>query len=113
MLLVTESVLPSPESARDVSDYPLPSCNTPFSQHTMTRRKFGLPFESAKISVAMANVFITIKGSQETTSTQEYDLIEQSLARWCNTSRSEFMTRPRDDQEKLLTDSDGMDINSR
>ena len=88
MLLVTESVLPSPVSARDVSDFS-PFCNTPFDQYKIARNGFGAPFEHAKISVAMAKVFITVNNGQEV-STQEHELIEQSLVHWCNTSRTGF-----------------------
>ncbi len=86
MLLVTESVLPSPVSARDVSDYS-PFYNIPFDQYKAMRSGFGVPFEHAEISAAMASVFITVNNGQETTSTQERDLIEQSLMHWCNISR--------------------------
>jgi 23S rRNA A1618 N6-methylase RlmF len=92
MLLVTESVLPSPVSARDVSDYS-PFYNTPFDQYKAIRNGFGVPFEHAEISAAMANVFITVDNDQETTSTQERNLIEQSLIYWCNISRTGFMAK--------------------
>lgn len=107
MLPDTESVLPSPVSARDVSDYSSPSCNIPFDQYKAIRDSFGVPFESAKISVAMAKVFITMNGSQEAALTQEHNLVEQSLVHWCNTGRTEFIAKYRDAQEVLQTCSDG------
>jgi len=106
MLLVTESVLSSPVSARDVSDY-YSSCNIPFDQYKSIRNDFGIPFEHAQISVAMAKVFIAVNNDQETTSTQERELIEQSLMHWCNTSRTGFLAKHRGTQEMLLTNSGG------
>lgn len=90
MLLVTESVSPSPLSSRDVSGYS-PSYNIPLDPHGFVRNGSGTPYESTKTSVAMAKVFITVKDSQAAATLRESELIEQSLERWCNTSRMEFM----------------------
>ena len=94
MLLVTESVLSSPVSARDVSNYS-PFYNTPFDQYKTIRNGFGVPFAHAEIADAMASVFITVDNGQETTSTQRRDLTGQSLMHWCNVSRMGFMAKNR------------------
>ena len=90
MLLVTESGLPYSVSIRDVSDYPTSSCNIPFEQHKAIRNDCMVPLEPAETPVAIAKVFVTMNGSQETALTQEHDLVEQSLAQWCNVGRTEF-----------------------
>lgn len=89
MLLVTESVLSSPVSARDVSYYS-PSYNIPFDQYRFAHNGSDAPDEPAKISVAMAKIFITANDGQAAAPMREQELIEQSLVHWCNTSRTEF-----------------------
>ena len=87
MLLVTESALPSQVSARDVSDYS-PSYNISFDQDKAASNGCGIPHEPEKSAIAMAKVFITENNGQAATSARERELIEQSLAQWCNTSRT-------------------------
>ena len=89
MLLVTESTLSSQVSVRDVSDCST-SRNIPFNQDKAAPNGCEVSYEPAKNSIAMAKVFVTVNNGQETTSTQERELIEQSLAHWCNTSRTKF-----------------------
>ena len=89
MLLVTELVPSSQVSTRDVS-YSSPSYNISLDQYQykVIRNGSGVPFEPAKISVAMAKVFITVNDGQEAASTREHELIEQLLVHWCSTSRT-------------------------
>ena len=90
MLLVTESALSSPVSARDVSDYSPSSYNIPFDQYRFVHKGSGAPDEPAKISAAMAKVFIAVNGGRAAAPMREHELIEQSLVHWCNISRTEF-----------------------
>ncbi len=87
MLLVNELVPTSQVSTRDVS-YSPPSYNIPLDQYKVIRNGSEVPFEPAKISVAMAKVFITVNDGQEAASTREHELIEQLLVNWCSTSRT-------------------------
>ena len=110
MLLVTESVLPSPVSARDVSDYS-PSYNIPFDQSRFARNGSSSPCEPAENSVAMAKIFITVNSGQAAAPLREHELIEQSLVHWCNTSRTEFVAKHLDAQAMLLAGSVGDENN--
>lgn len=107
MLLVAESVLPSPVSARDVSDYSSPSCNTPFYQDKTINNDFVAQPEHANMSVSIDKVLNAMNGIQDAASTLERDLIEQSLVRWCNTSFIKFMVRRWGAQKLPPASSDG------
>lgn len=87
MLLTTESDLPSPVSASDVSD-PSASFSIPFDQDNAIRNDFDAPSEPAKFSVAMANVFIAVNDGLASDSMRQHELVEQSLAHWCSASRT-------------------------
>lgn len=87
MQFYTASGLSSLVSAQDVS-VPASSSNTSLDQYSSIRSDAVVSFaEPARISIAMAKVFITVDGNQKTASAQENDIIEQSLMRWCNAGR--------------------------
>lgn len=106
MLLVTESVLSSPVSTRDVSYYS-PSYSISFDQNRFLRNVSDAANEPAIISVAMAKIFNTVNADQAAAPGRELELIEQSLVHWRNTRRTEFMAKHRDAQGRLLTSSGG------
>ena len=80
MLLATDSVLPSPAAAQNFSD-PLASPSTPFDQHKVIRRNGSVvPFEPAKISIAMTKAFIAVNGGQGAASARVRQQVEQLTA---------------------------------
>ena len=89
MLLVTESALSSQVSIRDVSVYS-PSHTIPLNQGKSASNGCEFSYEPAPPPIAMAKVLVTVTTGQKTASTQERELIEQSLVHWCNTSRTKF-----------------------
>lgn len=100
MLLVTESVSSSPVSTRDIqglSSY----CNIPFTQNRPANNGSGASYGPAKISAAMAKVFVTVKDGQAEAPMRERELIEQSLAHWCNAGRTEPVSKHQGIQEML------------
>ena len=87
MQFSAESILSSSVSAHEVS-VPSSSSNILFYQYNSIHNSFAVPIEPAKTSIAMAKVFVIVKGIQEAASGQESDMIEQSLVRWCSASRT-------------------------
>lgn len=112
MQLVAEIFLPSPVSARDVSDYSSPSCNTPLFQDKPINNDFVAQPVLTKMSVSIDKVLNAMNGFQDAASTQERDLIEQSLVRWCNTSFIKFLVKRWGAQEMPPASSDGARKNS-
>ena len=79
MLLATESVLPSASvSVRDDSESPVSFSSMPFDQYKVVRRNGSVvPFEPAKISIAMTKAFIAVNGGQGAASARVRELVEQ------------------------------------
>ena len=82
MLLATESVSSSASmSVRDVSEFSASSGNMPFDQYKVIRRNGSVvPFEPAKISIAMTKAFIAVNGGQGAASARVRELVEQLTA---------------------------------
>ena len=82
MLLATESVLPSNSvPTRDVSGLSVSSSSMPFDQYKVIRRNGSVvPFEPAKISVAVTKAFIAVNGGQGAASARVRELVEQLTA---------------------------------
>ena len=84
MLLATESILPSSMSIRDVSETTA-SSSLPFDQYKVIRRNGSVvPFEPAKISIAMVKAFIAVNGGQGAASARVRELVEQLTANVVN-----------------------------
>ena len=87
MQFYTASGLPSSVSTQDVSA-PSISSGLLSGQYSSTLGDQAVPLvESARLSVLNSQSFLIATGSQEVASTQEFDLIEQSLMRWCSAGR--------------------------
>ena len=77
MQLAADSALPSSVSAQNFSD-PRASSSMSFDQHKVIRRNGSVvPFEPAKISVAMTKAFIAVNGGQGATSARVRQQVEQ------------------------------------
>ena len=84
MLLATDSASSSPMLAHDFSDPPV-SSNMPFDQHKVIRRNGSVvPFEPAKISIAMTKAFLAVNGGQGAVSARVRELVEQLTANVVN-----------------------------
>src|ERR1017187_7394831 len=79
MLLATESVLSSnPVSIHNVSELSASSNNMPFDQYKVIRRNGSVvPFEPAKISIAMTKAFLAVNGGQGAASARVRELVDQ------------------------------------
>ena len=79
MLLATESVLSSASMpVRDVSESAHSPNNMPFDQYKVVRRNGSVvPFEPAKISIAMTKAFLAVNGGQGAASARVRELVEQ------------------------------------
>jgi ribonucleoside-diphosphate reductase alpha chain len=79
MLLAAENVLPSSSSMsiRDIPDSPA-SSGMPFDQYKVIRRNGSVvPFEPAKISIAVTKAFLAVNGGQGAASARVRELVEQ------------------------------------
>ena len=84
MLLATDSVPSSPMLAHDFSAPPV-SSNTPFDQYKVIRRNGSVvPFEPAKISIAMTKAYLAVNGGQGAVSARVRELVEQLTANVVN-----------------------------
>ena len=80
MLLATDSVISSRAPAQDFPDSSV-SSSMPFDQHKVIRRNGSVvPFEQAKISIAMAKAFIAVNGGQGAASARVREQVEQLTA---------------------------------
>ncbi len=80
MLLATDSVIFSRAPTQDFSDTPV-SSSMPFDQHKVIRRNGSVvPFEPAKISIAMTKAFIAVNGGQGAASARVREQVEQLTA---------------------------------
>ena len=80
MLLATDSNSPSPVPAQDYSS-PAAFPSTPYDQHKVIRRNGSVvPFEPAKISIAMSKAFIAVNGGQGAASARVRELVGQLTA---------------------------------
>jgi ribonucleoside-diphosphate reductase alpha chain len=79
MLHASESILSSPTvSALSVSEASTTTNNMPFDQYKVIRRNGSVvPFEPAKISIAMTKAFIAVNGGQGAASARVRELVEQ------------------------------------
>ena len=80
MLLASENVFTATAkvSIRDVSDSSTPPDNMPFDQYKVIRRNGSVvPFEPAKISIAVTKAFIAVNGGQGAASARVRELVEQ------------------------------------
>ncbi|MBI3901527.1 MAG: ribonucleoside-diphosphate reductase subunit alpha [Nitrosomonadales bacterium] len=77
MLLAAENVVPSSMFVRDVPEPPA-SSSMPFDQYKVVRRNGSVvPFEPAKISIAMTKAFIAVNGGQGAASARVREQVEQ------------------------------------
>ena len=80
MLLATDSVVSPRVPTQDFSDSPV-SSSMPFDQHKVIRRNGSVvPFEPAKIAIAMAKAFIAVNGGQGAASARVREQVEQLTA---------------------------------
>jgi len=79
MLQATESVLSSSlVSVHETSEFSTPSNNLPFDQYKVVRRNGSVvPFEPAKITIAMTKAFIAVNGGQGAASARVREMVEQ------------------------------------
>jgi ribonucleoside-diphosphate reductase alpha chain len=86
MLLATESVKSSSVSVRDISETSTSSSmNMPLDQYKVIRRNGSVvPFEPAKISIAMVKAFIAVNGGQGAASARVREQVEQLTANVVN-----------------------------
>ncbi|MES1981532.1 MAG: ribonucleoside-diphosphate reductase subunit alpha [Pseudomonadota bacterium] len=86
MLLATESVKSSSVSVRDISETSASSSmNMPLDQYKVIRRNGSVvPFEPAKISIAMVKAFIAVNGGQGAASARVREQVEQLTANVVN-----------------------------
>jgi len=84
MLLASESVSSSTTakmSVRDMAESSASSNSMPFDQYKVIRRNGSVvPFEPAKISIAMTKAFIAVNGGQGAASARVRELVEQLTA---------------------------------
>ncbi len=77
MLLATDSVLSPSAPAHDFPES-LVSSAMPFDQHKVIRRNGSVvPFEPAKIAIAMTKAFLAVNGGQGAASARVRELVEQ------------------------------------
>ncbi len=80
MLLATDSVVSTRIPTQDFSETPV-SSSMPFDQHKVIRRNGSVvPFEPAKISIAMAKAFIAVNGGQGAASARVREQVGQLTA---------------------------------
>ncbi len=80
MLLATDGVVSPRVPTQDFSDTSV-SSSMPFDQHKVIRRNGSVvPFEPAKISIAMAKAFIAVNGGQGAASARVREQVEQLTA---------------------------------
>ncbi len=80
MLLASDSVVSPRVPTQDFSDTPV-SSSMPFDQHKVIRRNGSVvPFEPAKISIAMTKAFIAVNGGQGAASARVREQVEQLTA---------------------------------
>ncbi len=80
MLLATDSVVFPRVPTQDFSDPPV-SSSMPFDQHKVIRRNGSVvPFEPAKISIAMTKAFIAVNGGQGAASARVREQVAQLTA---------------------------------
>lgn len=78
MLLATDGVYSSTASVRDIPDSSASSSSTSFDQYKVIRRNGSVvPFEPAKITIAMTKAFIAVNGGQGAASARVREQVEQ------------------------------------
>ena len=78
MLLATDGVYSSTASVRDIPDSSVSSSSTSFDQYKVIRRNGSVvPFEPAKITIAMTKAFIAVNGGQGAASARVREQVEQ------------------------------------
>jgi len=77
MLLATDGVYSSSASVHDIPDISSSPSSTPFDQYKVIRRNGSVvPFEPAKISIAMTKAFIAVNGGQGAASARVREQVE-------------------------------------
>jgi len=78
MLLATDGVYSSTASVRDIPDSSVSSSSTSFDQYKVIRRNGSVvPFEPAKITIAMTKAFIAVNGGQGAASARVREQVER------------------------------------
>ena len=78
MLLATDGVYSSTASVRDIPDSSASFSSTSFDQYKVIRRNGSVvPFEPAKITIAMTKAFIAVNGGQGAASARVREQVEQ------------------------------------
>jgi len=78
MLLATDGIYSSSASVHDIPDISSPSSSTSYDQYKVIRRNGSVvPFEPAKIAIAMTKAFIAVNGGQGAASARVRELVEQ------------------------------------